>query len=164
MPPEPVATVRDLGVRFVSRDSDVQVVRNVSFTLAAGEVLCLLGESGSGKSVTMRALMRLLPKTARITGEVRLAGHDILSMSDRALETVRGPVAAMVFQEPMTALDPVFTIGTQIAETVVSHEGISRRAARARALELLELVQIPSAARRLMRIRMSCRAGCGSGR
>ena len=149
MPPEPVATVRDLGVRFVSRDSDVQVVRNVSFTLAAGEVLCLLGESGSGKSVTMRALMRLLPKTARITGEVRLAGHDILSMSDRALETVRGPVAAMVFQEPMTALDPVFTIGTQIAETVVSHEGISRRAARARALELLELVQIPSAARRL---------------
>jgi peptide/nickel transport system ATP-binding protein len=97
----------------------------------------------------MRALLRLLPPYARIGGSVRLAGRDITAMSERQLELVRGPVAAMVFQEPMTALDPVFTIGTQIAETVVSHEGVSFRDARRRALDLLELVQIPSAAARL---------------
>jgi peptide/nickel transport system ATP-binding protein len=141
--------VEDLSVRFVTRDSDIRVVEGVSFALDAGEVLCLLGESGSGKTVTMRALLRLLPPSARIGGRIRVCGHDLMDMTERQLEAVRGPVAAMVFQEPMTALDPVFTIGTQIVETIVSHEGISHRAARARALELLELVQIPSAARRL---------------
>jgi peptide/nickel transport system ATP-binding protein len=148
-----VADVSDLSVRFVTRDLAIQVVDGVSFTLDAGEVLCLLGESGSGKTVTMRALLRLLPDSARIGGRIWVGGHDIASMgaamSERQMEAVRGPVAAMVFQEPMTALDPVFTIGTQIAETIVSHEGVSYRAARARALELFELVQIPSAARRL---------------
>ena len=144
-----IAEVNDLSVRFVTRDRDVLVVDGVSFTLAAGEVLCLLGESGSGKTVTMRSLLRLLPPSARIGGRIDVAGHDVTAMTDRQLERLRGPVAAMVFQEPMTAFDPVFTIGTQIAETIVSHEGISYRAARARALELLELVQIPSAARRL---------------
>ena len=149
MPPEPIVAVTDLSVRFVHRDLDVQVVDGVSFTLHPGEVLCLLGESGSGKTVTMRSLLRLLPPYARIGGNIRLAGRDILAMNERQLETIRGPVAAMIFQEPMTALDPVFTIGTQIAETVVSHDGVSFRAARQRALELLELVQIPSAAQRL---------------
>ncbi len=141
--------VADLSVRFVNRDIDLQVVDGVSFSLAAGEVLCLLGESGSGKTVTMRALLRLLPPHARIGGRIRLGPHDVTAMSERQLEAVRGPVGAMIFQEPMTALDPVFTIGTQIAETIVSHEGVSYRRARARALELLEMVQIPSAARRL---------------
>jgi len=149
VPPELVAEVDHLSVRFVNRDFDVSVVHDVSFTLGAGEVLCLLGESGSGKSVTMRALLGLLPPAAHVSGKAVLCGHEVTRMSERELEKVRGPVAAMVFQEPMTALDPVFTIGTQIAETIVSHEGISRKAARARALELLELVQIPSAARRL---------------
>jgi peptide/nickel transport system ATP-binding protein len=149
MPPEPIVEVTDLSVRFVRRGLDVQVVDGVSFTLHAGEVLCLLGESGSGKTVTMRSLLRLLPPYAQIGGRIRLSGHDITAMSERQMEAIRGPVAAMVFQEPMTALDPVFTIGTQIAETVVSHEGVSFRAARRRALELLELVQIPSAAARL---------------
>ena len=149
MPPEPIVSVSDLSVRFTHRDLDVQVVDGVSFTLQAGEVLCLLGESGSGKTVTMRSLLRLLPPYARIGGSIRVAGHDVLAMSERQLEGIRGPVAAMIFQEPMTALDPVFTIGTQIAETVVSHEGVSFRAGRRRALELLELVQIPSAAQRL---------------
>ena len=155
MPPDPVAPstpvveVTDLSVRFKRRDLDVLVVDGVSFTLHAGDVLCLLGESGSGKTVTMRSLLRLLPEYARIGGRVRLMGQDILAMNERQLQAVRGPVAAMIFQEPMTALDPVFTVGTQIAETIVSHEGGSFAAARKRALELLELAQIPSAARRL---------------
>jgi peptide/nickel transport system ATP-binding protein len=145
----PVVEVDDLTVRFVTRERDVTVVDGVSFRLDAGEVLCLLGESGSGKTVTMRSLLRLLPPYARIGGRIRVGDHDVIAMTERQLEAVRGPVAAMVFQEPMTALDPVFTIGTQVAETIVSHEGVSARQARARALELLELVQVPSAARRL---------------
>ncbi len=149
MLPEPIVTVEDLAIRFVNRDIDLSVVNGVSFTLVAGEVLCLLGESGSGKSVTMRALLRLLPDYARISGTIRLAGYDVIGMTDRQLEAVRGPVGAMIFQEPMTALDPVFTIGTQIAETIVSHEGVSYAQAQKRALDLLELVQIPSAGRRL---------------
>jgi peptide/nickel transport system ATP-binding protein len=149
MPSEPLVEVTDLTVRFVNRDIDLQVVDGVSFRLAAGEVLCLLGESGCGKTVTMRALLRLLPPYAQIGGRIRLAAHDVTAMSERQLEAVRGPVGAMIFQEPMTALDPVFSIGTQIAETIVSHEGVSYRSARRRALELLEMVQIPSAARRL---------------
>ena len=153
MPPDaaaaPLVAVEDLSVRFVTRDADVPVVRNVSFTLDAGEVLCLLGESGSGKSVTLRALLGLLPPTARVGGRAAVGGHEVTRMTERQMQAVRGPVAAMIFQEPMTALDPVFTIGTQIAETVVAHEGTTARAARARALELLELVQVPSAVRRL---------------
>jgi peptide/nickel transport system ATP-binding protein len=94
-------------------------------------------------------LLRLLPNSARIGGRITVGGHDVATMNERQMEALRGPIAAMVFQEPMTALDPVFTIGTQIAETIVSHEGVSYRAARARVLELLELVQIPSAARRM---------------
>ncbi|MCA3396652.1 MAG: ABC transporter ATP-binding protein, partial [Roseomonas sp.] len=109
----------------------------------------ILGESGSGKSVTLRALMKLLPKTAKVTGEIQVAGRDVQAMSERQLADFRGGDVAMIFQEPMTALDPVFTIGRQIAETVQRHEGASRSAADARALELLELVQIPSAKRRL---------------
>jgi peptide/nickel transport system ATP-binding protein len=146
---KPVVEVDDLTVRFTTRERDVTVVDGVSFRLDAGEVLCLLGESGSGKTVTMRSLLRLLPPYARIGGRIRVGGHDVVAMTERQLQAVRGPVAAMVFQEPMTALDPVFTIGTQIAETIVSHEGLSFRQARARAVELLELVQVPSAARRL---------------
>ncbi|MDW8444218.1 MAG: ABC transporter ATP-binding protein [Acetobacteraceae bacterium] len=145
-----LAEVRDLTVRFVSRDATVHAVNGVSFSLAPGEVLVILGESGSGKSVTLRALMRLLPpKRAVIEGSVRIAGHDVLALSPAALEEFRGGVVSMIFQEPMTALDPVFTIGTQIAETIIRHEGVSRAEADARALELLELVQIPSAKRRL---------------
>ncbi len=141
--------LRDLHVRFVSRDATVHAVNGVDLDLAAGEVLCILGESGSGKSVTLRALMRLLPRTARVEGEIEVAGRDVQAMNERALQDFRGGDVAMVFQEPMTALDPVFTIGQQIAETVRRHEKASRRDAEARALELLELVQIPSAKRRL---------------
>jgi peptide/nickel transport system ATP-binding protein len=136
-------------VKFESRDRTVHAVNGVDLDLAAGEVLCILGESGSGKSVTLRALMKLLPKTAKVTGEIQVAGRDVQAMNEGQLADFRGGDVAMIFQEPMTALDPVFTIGRQIAETVQRHEGASRSAANARALELLELVQIPSAKRRL---------------
>jgi peptide/nickel transport system ATP-binding protein len=114
-----------------------------------GEVLCILGESGSGKSVSLRALLRLLPRHARIDGSVRIAGEEVLSMPARALRDLRGGKVAMIFQEPMTALDPVYTVGQQIGEAVRRHTGCGRAAARARALELLELVRIPSPERRL---------------
>jgi peptide/nickel transport system ATP-binding protein len=146
----PLVEVSDLSVRFSSRDLDVSVVNGVSFSLVRGEVLCLLGESGSGKSVTMRALMRLFPSTARISGKVSIDGLDVLALADNQMRQVRGSIVSMIFQEPMTALDPVFTIGDQIAETIVYHDGVSFGAARKRALELLELVQIPSPARRLV--------------
>jgi peptide/nickel transport system ATP-binding protein len=145
----PLVKMRDVGVRFVTRDRTVNAVNGVDIDLAAGEVLCILGESGSGKSVTMRALMRLLPKFAQVTGSIEVGGRDVLAMNEGQLQDFRGGDVAMIFQEPMTALDPVFTVGRQIAETVQRHEGISRSAADARALELLELVQIPSAKRRL---------------
>lgn len=150
-PAMPVDLVRvdDLSVRFVSRDLDVSVINGVSFALAKGEVLCLLGESGSGKSVTLRALMRLLPPTARIGGRMVVDGRDVAALSDAEMQAMRGPTAAMIFQEPMTALDPVFTIGQQIAEMIVAHQAVSWAKAEARALELLELVQVPSAKRRL---------------
>jgi len=145
----PLMRLTNLHVRFASRDRTVHAVNGVDMEVAAGEVLCILGESGSGKSVTLRALLRLLPKTAIVTGGIEVAGRDVQAMDQRALADFRGGDVAMVFQEPMTALDPVFTIGQQIAETVQRHEGASRAAGMARALELLELVQIPSAKRRL---------------
>ncbi len=145
----PLVDVQDLTVRFVSRDLDIPVVSGVSFQLQQGQVLCLLGESGSGKSVTMRALMRLFPPTARIGGTIHVDGQNILALPERGLRRVRGGLISMVFQEPMTAFDPVFTIGVQIAESVAYHDGTSLRQGRIRALELLELVQVPSARRRL---------------
>ena len=145
-----LAEVSDLTVRFLSREATVHAVNGVSFRVQSGEVLCILGESGCGKTVTLRALMRLLPpRRAQITGKVRVDGRDVLAMPPRALGDMRGGLAAMIFQEPMTALDPVYTIGRQIGETVRRHTGCDRKTARARALELLELVRIPSAARRL---------------
>lgn len=145
----PLVTVEDLTVRFVSRDLDVPVVNGVSFTLGRGEVLCLLGESGSGKTVTLRSLMRLFPSTARLGGRITIDGIDVVGLPVSRLRDVRGSLVSMIFQEPMTALDPVFTVGEQIAETIVYHEGASRTDAMKRALELLELVQVPSAKRRL---------------
>jgi peptide/nickel transport system ATP-binding protein len=146
---QPLIVVRDLSVRFVSRDLDIRVVNGVSFSLEAGGALCILGESGSGKSVTLRALMRLLPPTAQLGGDIVIAGIDVKSLPAQDLRSIRGRLISMIFQEPMTALDPVFTIGTQIAESVVFHDRVSYSAGRQRALELLELVQIPSAKRRL---------------
>ena len=142
--------VDELHVRFADRDESVWAVNGVSFTLMPGEVLCIIGESGSGKSVTMRALMRLLPKKRTVmSGRIRIGQYDIMALNERQLARVRGAIAAMIFQEPMTALDPVYTIGRQIAETVMRHDGCSRRIARQRALEILQLVKVPSPERRL---------------
>jgi len=145
-----LAEASDLRVRFVGREETIHAVNGVSFILPPGKVLCILGESGSGKTVTLRALMRLLPpRRSVIEGSVRIDGEDVLAMPPRVLRDLRGGLVAMVFQEPMTALDPVYTIGHQIIETVRRHTGCDRRTARARALELLELVRIPSAGQRL---------------
>jgi peptide/nickel transport system ATP-binding protein len=145
----PAVEVTDLSVRFRLRDRTVHAVNGISFRLARGEVLGIIGESGSGKSVTLRALMRLLPANCEIGGQIFVGGEDVNGASAEHLEDLRGDRIAMIFQEPITALDPVFTIGEQIAETVVRHERVSRREGRRRALELLERVQIPSARRRL---------------
>ncbi|MBR0667141.1 ABC transporter ATP-binding protein [Roseomonas hellenica] len=147
---QPLVEVEDLSVNFVTRESNVRAVNGVSFTMMPGEVMCMLGESGSGKSVTMRALMRLLPpKRAVITGKIHIAGQDVLAMDDKALRAMRGATVSMIFQEPMTAFDPVVRVGDQISEVVALHRGVSRREGRRRALDLFELVRIPSAERRL---------------
>ncbi|MDP5084114.1 MAG: ABC transporter ATP-binding protein [Yoonia sp.] len=145
----PLVSVRDLSVRF-DGTPPVHAVNNVSFDLASGEVLGILGESGSGKSVTLKTLLRLLPeRRTTITGAVEVDGEDVIALQGRALADHRGGVASMIFQDPSLALDPVYTIGQQIAETVIRHEGATSRVAMARALEMLELVRIPSAKRRL---------------
>jgi peptide/nickel transport system ATP-binding protein len=150
MTARPLVEVRDLQVNFVSREANVAAVNGVSFELMPSEVLCIIGESGSGKSVTMRSILRLHPpRRTVIRGHIRVGDYDILSLGERAMNEVRGAVVSMVFQEPMTALDPVYRIGDQIAETVMRHEGCSRGTAMARALELMELVKVPSPERRL---------------
>jgi peptide/nickel transport system ATP-binding protein len=146
----PIAEVHDLRVRFVTPEATIQAVNGVDFSIAEGEVLAVLGESGSGKSVTLRSLIRLLPpKRSRVEGSIRIAGRDVLSLSARQLADMRGSTVAMIFQEPMIAFDPVFTVGQQIVETITRHEGSDQHTASRRAHELFELVQIPSPKRRL---------------
>ena len=149
LPAEPLVDVENLSVTFRRDGRAIPVVRDLSFSLEAGKVLSIIGESGSGKSVTLRAVMRLLGKSAQLQGRVNLAGHDMLALPERKLSELRGALVAMIFQEPMTAFDPVYTIGQQIGETLRRHKGMDARAARARAKELLDLVQIPRAETRL---------------
>ena len=145
-----VLEVRDLSVRFEGDGRGVQAVAGVDLTVEHGQVLGLLGESGCGKSVTLRSIMGLLPgRNVRASGRIEFDGLDVLTASPRALRRMRGRKVAMIFQEPMTALDPVSTIGRQISEMMIAHEGLSWSAARVRAKELLELVQVPMAERRL---------------
>src|ERR1700733_5033630 len=136
--------IDDLHVRFSQQDGIVQAVRGVSFELQSGESLGIVGESGSGKSVTCAALLRLLREPpAKITAKtLSLSGHDVLSADNRAISSLRGKVAAMVFQDPMTSLDPVFTIGHQIAETIRVHRKVSKSDALGQAVELLRRVEI----------------------
>ena len=145
----PIIEIRDLHVRFTG-ERNVYALNGVDIALKQGEVLGLLGESGSGKSVTLRALLRMLPvRRSAITGTIKVAGRDVQAMTEAELEQMRGGTVSMIFQEPMLALDPVYTIGDQIAETVVRHKGVSFADGRKRALEMLEGVRIPSAKRRL---------------
>ena len=145
----PIVEVRGLTVDFGAGKSALRAVAGVDVTLQPGETLALLGESGSGKSVTLRALLRLHPKSARIGGQVHVAGRDVLAMPARELSAFRGGTASMIFQDPGLAFDPVYRVGDQIAEAVMRHGGGSRAAGRARALELFERVRIPSPERRL---------------
>ena len=145
----PLLEVADLSVRFDTDSGTVHAVDKMSFTLAESEVLGIVGESGCGKSVTAMSLLRLLPETASISGRARFDGDDLLGASSRRLRRIRGNEIGFVFQEPMTSLNPVFTVGRQIAETLRTHRGLSRSAARKRAIELLDLVHIPAPERRV---------------
>jgi peptide/nickel transport system ATP-binding protein len=146
----PVLRVEDLTVEFAAPGGPLRAVDEVSFELAEGEVLGLVGESGSGKTLTCRALIRLLPsRRARITrGVVRVDGLDLMTLPERAMQRVRGERIGMIFQNPMTHLDPVMTIGEQIGEALRFHKGITRRDAARRAVELLRQVGIPDPALR----------------
>jgi peptide/nickel transport system ATP-binding protein len=144
-----VLTVDNLTVDFPTPDGAVHAVRGVSYRLRPGEVLGIVGESGSGKSVTSMAVMGLLPKTARISGSVRFRDRELLGLSDNQMKSVRGRNVAMIFQDPMTSLNPVYKIGHQLAEAVLAHHDIPKAQARKRAIELLEMVNIPQPDRRV---------------
>ena len=153
---KPLLTVDRLSIAFPAGDGWAEVVRGASLSVGAGEVIGLVGESGSGKTMTALAVLRLVPEPGRITGgSVRLHGHDdaagveLLSLPERELRRVRGGSIGMVFQEPAAALDPVFTVGYQLVETIRAHRDVSRAAARRRAEELLALVAVPEPQRRL---------------
>jgi ABC-type glutathione transport system ATPase component len=140
----PVLEVEDLHVRLPTEDGVVHAVRGVSFTLRRGEVLGIVGESGCGKSVTSLAIMGLLPRSASVSGSVRLDGRELLGLGDHELSRVRGKRLAMVLQDPMTSLNPVRRIGSQLTEALTVHDPrLSRPAARRRAVELLETLGIP---------------------
>src|SRR4051794_32747492 len=144
-----VLEVEDLTVGFPSDDGLVQAVRGVNYQLRSGEVLGIVGESGSGKSVTSLAVMGLLPRTAKVSGSVRFRGQELIGVSDGQLNKIRGKSVSMIFQDPMTSLNPVYSIGYQVAEAVLAHQDVSRSQAQERALELLEIVRIPNPRQRL---------------
>jgi len=148
MSAEPLLQVEDLTVSFPTDEGIVQAVRGVSFSLEPGRVLGIAGESGSGKSVTALAILGLLPRSARVAGSVRFRDRELLGASERQLTEVRGRQISVIFQDPMSSLNPVYTVGWQVAEMVSEHQGASKEVAWQRAIELLELVGIPRAAER----------------
>ena len=142
---EPMVSLKDLSVTFSGGRKPVHAVSGVSLDVKRGEVVALIGESGSGKSVTMRTMLRLHPeRRTRMGGQVRVAGRDVLAMSQGELNDFRGKVASMIFQEPLLALDPVYSVGAQIVESIRRHEKVTAAEAQKRALELFERVRIPS--------------------
>ncbi|UBV44299.1 ABC transporter ATP-binding protein (plasmid) [Deinococcus taeanensis] len=145
----PLLSVRDLNVRMPTPAGPLHVVRGVSFDVRPGEMLGLVGESGSGKSVTLRSLLRLYRPPAQLTGEVNFGGQNLLTLPETRLREVRGAQIGMIFQEPMSALNPVLTVGEQILENLREHRGLRGRAAQDRAAELLDLTGIPSPRARL---------------
>jgi peptide/nickel transport system ATP-binding protein len=148
---EPVLQIADLKTWFFTRDGVVRAVDGVSFHVLPGETLAIVGESGCGKSVTALSILRLIPAPSGriVSGAIRFAGRDLLDLSEAQLRAVRGNEISMIFQEPMTSLNPVLTIGRQIAETLILHQGLDRRAALAKAVDMLRLVHIPEARRRI---------------
>ncbi|MBK0392310.1 oligopeptide/dipeptide ABC transporter ATP-binding protein [Ramlibacter algicola] len=145
----PLLDVRDLGVRFATPDGDVSAVNGISFSLERGQTLGIVGESGSGKSQSMLALMGLLAANGRGSGQAMFQGEDLLAMPERRLNQVRGDRVAMIFQDPMTSLNPYLTVERQMTEVLELHKGLSRRSALQLAIQTLEQVRIPDAARRI---------------
>jgi len=144
----PLLEVRDLSVVFPTDDGQVKAVSNLTFELYDNETLGIVGESGSGKSVTSMAILGLLPSSAIVTGSVKLRGRELLGLSEKSMQPVRGKSIAMVFQDALTALNPVYTVGSQISEAIKVHEDVPDDVVRARVLELLDTVGIPNPARR----------------
>ncbi|CAN5215217.1 hypothetical protein BH18ACT4_BH18ACT4_02290 [soil metagenome] len=145
---EPILEVDNLSVGFSTEDGIVEAVRGVTYQLMPGEVLGIVGESGSGKSVSSMALMGLLPRTAKVEGSVRYRGTELIGLARQEFNTIRGKKIAMIFQDPMTSLNPVHRIGHQIAEAVRAHNDLSKREALDRAAEMLDRVGIPNAKER----------------
>jgi oligopeptide/dipeptide ABC transporter ATP-binding protein len=144
VPGETVLEIRDLGVTFKTEDGLVHAVRGLDLDLVSGEVLGIVGESGSGKSVTMLAVLGLLPRTATVTGSVKYRGEELLGRKPRELQSIRGSKIAMIFQDPLTALNPVHRVGTQIVEILQAHQSeMTKREALERAIDLLNAVGIP---------------------
>jgi len=146
---DPLLDVRDLRVRLATDRGPADALRGIALQIRRGETVGLIGESGCGKSMTALALMGLLPHGAELSGSIRLQGQELVGLDDAALCRLRGNRIGMVFQEPMTALNPLHTIGAQVAEPLRQHRGMGRAAARAEALRLLDRVQLPQAAQRL---------------
>ena len=149
MDARPALSVRDLTVVFDTDRGPLLAADHVSFDLREGRTLCVVGESGCGKSVTALSLMRLLPEAARVVeGRVELSGRSLLELPERELRKLRGDEISMVFQEPMTALNPVYTVGYQVSEVIRAHQGLRRAPARRKAIEVLEMVGMPGAEER----------------
>jgi oligopeptide/dipeptide ABC transporter ATP-binding protein len=145
----PTLEVRNLRTQIATRLGTITAVDGVSFTVSKGEVLGLAGESGSGKSLTAYSIMRLLPNRATVTADrLHFMGQDLLAHTPAQMRALRGNRIAMIFQDPMTSLNPVYTVGNQISEVLIQHKGLSRRSARAEAIRLMDAVGLPSAASR----------------
>jgi oligopeptide transport system ATP-binding protein len=151
MAAENILEVKDLGISFSTYAGEVQAVRGVTFDLRRGETLAIVGESGSGKSVTAKSIMRLLPEANSLVkaGEIAFEGQDLLKLSDKQMQGIRGSKIAMVFQDPMTSLDPTMRVGRQITESLRKHLGMSGQRANERSVELMKMVGIPNAEARL---------------
>lgn len=146
---EPLLAVHDMTTSLPGATSPIVAVDHVSFDLRPGEVLGIVGESGCGKTMTALSLMRLLPRNARLSGHAFFEGDDLITMTERQHRRLRGRKIAMIFQDPMSSLNPVIPVGKQIREVLMRHKGLDARAADARALELLDMVEIPDASRRM---------------
>ncbi|MBB3674651.1 ABC transporter ATP-binding protein [Modestobacter versicolor] len=147
-PGEPLLQVEDLRVQFTGRGRRVNAVNGLSYELVPGRMMAIIGESGSGKSVSSRALMGLLPPAAQITGSIRFEGRELIGLPDREMRKLRGGDIAMVFQDPARSLNPTMKIGSQITEAVRAHSDLDKKGAHARAIELLRLVRLPAPERR----------------
>lgn len=143
--------VKNLRTQFMTKKGTISAVNGVNFNIDKGEIIAVVGESGSGKSVTSLSIMRLLSKSSKtkITGEILFKGENLLEKNEKQMQDIRGKNISMIFQEPMTSLNPVYTIGKQICESIMKHEGSSKKEARDKAIEMLRLVGIPSPEKRI---------------